>query len=126
MPDESIISVDVDSHLRTVKIVADQCGAGFGSKLDGILGGREMSDMEMVLMFVNASRCGAEQAYRLLRERGFVFSGLLPGSTRGDFVIMQRFLKAPFDRKTMVLEPNYDALLDEIMELNGAKDGILG
>ena len=125
LPAECRISINVDTYLRSVKLYVDECNEELNDRIDALFGGSEMQGMEMVIIFLNANQSGAVDGYTTLRKKGFVFSGLLPGSTRGDFIVLQRFLKMPLDRKTLTLEPNYEKLLDELMEINGAENGIL-
>lgn len=118
LPKESRIVLGVDSFTSTASVVTDECGADFGTQLTDIVNDRDVVACEIIMLFLNVSGKGAISAYKTLRSHGFIFTGSLPGSVNGDYVIMQRLQGQPFRRDRIQLTPRYSAYLDRILRVN--------
>ena len=58
-----------------------------------------------------------QECYEYCRERGFIFTGCVPGGDM-DLLIVQ-YLKYTIDRDYIQAEPNYAEIIDRLYEING-------
>ena len=120
---ESEIIMDIDAYTAITTFIVNACAADFDEKFTEMFRSRAVQQTEMVLLFLNAGRKGAEEACRSLKELGFLFTGLIPGSTNGEYVIFQHMMGMPIQRERIELIDNYADLVDQILALNAPPEG---
>ena len=69
----------------------------------------------MLLLNLNDPLCPA--CYDYLRSKGFIFTGCVPGG-EDDMLVMEH-LKYTVDRDFIVIQPDYERILDLVYEING-------
>ena len=121
LPAETSVSFAVDAFTATSYITVDAAAADFGERMDTILSDKDVSHCEVLVLFLNMNQSGAPEAYTLMRERGFLFMGSLPGSTNGDYLVLEHLMGIPFERDKIKVTPEYGALLDRLLEINQYK-----
>lgn len=118
LPAESEIIMDIDAYTAITTFIVNACAADFDEKFTEMFRSRSVQQTEMVMLFLNAGRTGADEACRILKKLGFLFTGLIPGSTNGEYVIFQHMMGLPIQRDRIQLTDNYADLADKILALN--------
>lgn len=72
----------------------------------------EFNKAENIDLYLDLNNPGSLKSYSVLREAGFVMTGLVGGAYDADYLVMQHFMKKPLDRSKLVLEPNYREIFD--------------
>lgn len=114
----SSISHCVDAVCRNLEVKIDAIGPDLYDRLETWQLQNEVADLEVAMVYLNAREPGAPECYRYFRERGFVFTGCLPGGARGDYLLLQHLNGRAFNRAATVLLPNYEEMLDRLCEIN--------
>ena len=84
--------------LRTKAVVKDDLEETLKSAVKNSI--RQKSEMIELVIPLNLPSC--EHGYTVAKKCGFIFSGIIPGGAKADYLIMQML---PGD------EPNYDKLI---------------
>lgn len=113
----SIYSTVIHSNTQTAFIYIDDVGTDFEAIIENFFKNDVISNIEMVGLYVNINRPSLEGQYELFRQHGFSFSGIIPGSTKGDYIYMQWFKKT-YPLESMILEPNFKKMVDIICDIN--------
>ena len=95
-------------------MVVDNVGNDFGRTIQEREVPKDLDMAEVCMIYLNMSDPGCPSAYRYFRERGCIFTGCLPGSTLGDYLLLQHLKDAPILQERMELEPNYREVLDRL------------
>ena len=74
-------------------------------------------NIDAILLFLNMNDPLCQECYEYCRERGFIFTGCVPGGDM-DLLIVQ-YLKYTIDRDYIQAEPNYAEIIDRLYEING-------
>lgn len=120
LPEKSIMSIDVDAYAKFGKTMMDVCGKDFCEKLDRFLEMCSQQDIEMCNFYLNLNDKGAIEAYEILHERGFMVTGIIPGSKNGDYLLLQ-ILNSPHDKKNFVYIDVCAEMYEKIKKLSGGK-----
>lgn len=118
---ETRVSYAVDTFTSTTYITIDAAAEDFVSRIESILSDKAVSGCELLALFLNIEQPGAPAAYATLRERGFLFTGCFPGSNNGVYLNMEHLMGIPFERDKIQVTPEYGALLDRLLEINGCQ-----
>lgn len=73
-------------------------------------------------IFHDQMPAGLQCRYDLLIRNGYIFSGCLPGSLKGDYIILQDLRGKPMDWDKPVLTPGFRKMVDR---LRGIADTIM-
>lgn len=115
---ESVVSYNLDSSSGVIEVKVDVFGSDLGARMEEWTSQEGDDTYEVVTVYLNADDPQCIWGYRFFRERGFVFTGCLPGGAQGDYLLLQQYRGIEFDRSATVLEPNYAAMLDRLDQIN--------
>ena len=105
-----------EKEISVGQLFVENAPADFDKDLDAMLGDFSRNNIAMAEAYVNISVPSAETVYRLLRDRGFFFSGILPGSSNGQYMILQNLMGHPVEWEKIVVIEGYDALLQYVKD----------
>lgn len=114
----SSIMQSIDTLARSLSVKIDAIGPELYDRLDAWQLNNDLADLDVATLYLNARDPKAPECYRYFRERGFVFTGCLPGSTSGDYLLLQHLNGRPFDREGAVLLPNYADMIERLYQIN--------
>lgn len=102
---------DEEHHTRTLMLYCG--GAGLEERLDAYLNAEHFPDQTMSV-FLDMNSPSAPFTYQLLKDRGFIFSGLQPLCENGEFIILNHpmGMRVPFER--LSIDDGYKELFDYI------------
>ncbi len=119
------MNTDVDFNHEVVSKLLEvrlrDLGPDFRERIDElpILGDGEYEGNHiqaiMLLMSMNDPLC--PECYSYMREKGFIFTGCVPGG-EDDLIVMEH-LKHPVYRDFIKIEPDYERILDRLYDING-------
>lgn len=113
---EGLFSINYDTEISVGQILIDNAPADFEQDLDGMMRDFQRNQLAMSKAYVNISNPSAAAVCALLKERGFFFSGILPGSSHGEYLIMQNLMGNPVEWDKIVVIEGYREMLDYIRE----------
>jgi len=123
MPDEEIedftlSSVETNHRMLFTKINVTQIGKNFEQFLSQCVNSAIVNKHEMIELSLNMFYPGCDHAFEIARKKGFAFSGFIPGSALGDYIIMQMLPGKEINYKDAVLTDGFVELLEEIKQIN--------
>ncbi|MDD3654980.1 MAG: hypothetical protein PHO01_12540 [Desulfotomaculaceae bacterium] len=104
---DGLFQWSINTPMRICKIIVNNVGAEIASSLDNVLNYCAKNKMEMVEMYLNMCEPGCVFGYAKAQEKGFIFTGIMPGSSRGDYLIMQHLLDYPVNFDAVVADLDY-------------------
>jgi len=116
---ESKISYDICIEDQALTVYADWCGEDLIKIAKEIMKNRIKAGVDLTTININASNPTAIKAIHFLKDNGFIFTGIIPGSNNGDYLIMQKFFTQKFSTKHTAIEKNYDVIIELIKQVNG-------
>ncbi|MDO4538972.1 MAG: GNAT family N-acetyltransferase, partial [Coriobacteriales bacterium] len=117
--DKSIMSYAVDGVSKKLEIKVDQMGRDLPERLKSLPFEKDIDSMEMLMVYLNMNDPGCGVCYAALRELGFIFTGCLPGSKDGDYLLLQHLMGKEIVRENMVTTPAYASMLERLYAING-------
>ena len=114
---ETVLSYRLDAVNKSLELRVDNVGRDFAGSLAALEVPEDVDLTEVVMIYLNMNDPGCPAACRYYRERGCIFTGCLPGSSAGDYLLLQHLKSAPIVQEKMVLEPNYREMLDRLLAL---------
>lgn len=114
----TIMSRSIDTSEGSLEIRVDAIGPDLRDRLEAWEQQGEMDGHKISTVYLNAWDPQTPELYQHFRERGYVFTGCLPGSSRGDYLLLQNLFGDTFDKSGCVLLPNYDALVARLQQIN--------
>lgn len=118
VPETSSLTLRVNDIHCTCFLTVDSCGADLHTAADKLLKPCEDGRHTFVL-FLNMGSPTALYGYSALRRLGFCFAGFFPASPGNEYILMCRWGAEPFRPHEMKLTAPAQALLDEILILQG-------
>ena len=110
----SSIMQSIDTVHRSLAIKIGAIGPDVYDRLDAWQLQNDKADLDVAILYLNNRDPQAPECYRFFRERGFVFTGYLPGSANGDYLLLQHLNGRPFNREGAVLLPNYADMIERL------------
>lgn len=111
------VSWDVLPSGKTLDVIINSIGPDLEERLAEIAEQESMYSVKTTLYYLNMNDPGCVGCYEEFRKRGFIFSGCLPGSTAGDFIIMEDLKGFEPDRKHIDAAPGYKEMLDKLYDI---------
>lgn len=120
---ENRYCVNYDRNLLTAEFLIDHISEGFEEDLNDTMQDFRRNKMELIKVYLNISDPSAVKAYEILENNGYFFTGILPGCTAGEYMMMTHLMEIPmkWDRITPV--GAYRDIMDYIREHS---DGLRG
>lgn len=109
-------SMQYDKEIGVGQFFADNAPEDAAQDLDAMMQDFLKNGIAMAEAYINISNPSAESLYKLLKDRGFFFSGILPGSTRGEYMILQNTMGNPVQWDKIVTIEGYDRVLAYIRD----------
>ena len=113
----SSVSWDVLPSGKTLDVMINSIGPDLEKRLEEIAEQESMYSVRTTLYYLNMNDPGCIGCYEEFRRRGFIFSGCLPGSTAGDFIIMEDLKGYEPDRAHIDPAPGYREMLDKLYDI---------
>ena len=113
----SSVSWDVLPSGKTLDVMINSIGPDLEKRLEEIAEQESMYSVRTTLYYLNMNDPGCIGCYEEFRRRGFIFSGCLPGSTAGDFIIMEDLKGYEPDRAHIDPAPGYKEMLDKLYDI---------
>lgn len=107
----------LEAHFGLLSIRIKRCGYDIISSIRAITDAVGLDQLEKIYIYMKANDRGSIYAYEALRNNGYYFCGMIPGTADGDYLLMERFREKP-DPSEPVAEPGYRELLDELVSIN--------
>ena len=102
------------NEIRMGKIFIENANHDFEKKLKGMMKDFVRNQVEMVEVFVNMNNPSAANIYEMLKRKGFSFSGILPGSEKGEYMVMQHLMKNPVEWDKIVTAGEFTEVINYI------------
>ena len=117
MSPQSEISYHVSNAARTIEVIINRVGADFEKRMDTFRNEKETDLIESILVHLNMNDPACPACYRYFRDNGYIFTGCLPGSTAGDYLLLEDLRGKPIEKSTIVAEPNYEKMLNTLYSM---------
>ena len=118
----SIISFNRDIPNKLIYIHVDRISLSYTLNTDWIRIPDDGAPVELITVYINLKDPLCPDLYDLLIRNGYIFSGCLPGSLKGDYIILQDLRGKPMDWDKPVLTPGFRKMVDR---LRGIADTIM-
>lgn len=112
------VSHCIDAVNRTLSVKIDAIGPDLYERLESWQLKNDLADLKTATVYLNAREPEAPECYRYFREKGFSFTGCLPGGAQGDYLLLQRLEGHAFERDSVVLLPNYENMVNRLYQIN--------
>lgn len=114
---ENIYRISCDYDFKVGLLTVDNISEDFSESIDSIMGEFIKNGMEMTKAYINMSNPSAPYVYDILKENGFFFCGILPGSENGEYLIMANPMGHDIDWNNMIAIENYDKVLEYVNQV---------
>jgi len=117
--DFTLSSVEANHRMLFTRINVTQTGRNFEQFLSQCINSAILNKHEMIELSLNMFYPGSDYAFEIACRKGFTFSGLIPGSSLGDYIIMQMLPGKDISYDRSALEDDYTEVLDGLKQING-------
>ncbi len=114
---ETALSYHLDAVNKMLEIRVDNVGCDFAGSVAALEVLEDVDMTEVIMICLNMNDPGCPAAYHYYRERGCIFTGCLPGSLAGDYLLLQHLKGELIVEKKMVLELNYQEMMEQLLNL---------
>ena len=121
LSDQTIMSMESNSLLLSTKIIIQQAADDLEALVQQSVKSAIRSKNEMLEMFILMNNPSCEHAYQVAKKCGFAFSGLLPGSENGDYLVMQMLVGKDCRYDHLVTVGEFEELTKEIAALSSSQ-----
>lgn len=111
---EGIYSMSYSADLGTAEIQIDNAPESFSEDLKNMMMELYKNHAEMAEVYLNISNPSAVWAYEVLEQEGFYFSGIIPCSEKGDYMIMANLMDIPMEWDKLVAVEGYQEIVEYI------------
>ena len=105
---------EVKENLLETRIF--KIGSDFRERIDDFPLDPDDKEVESIMLLMDMKDPACPECYRYLREKGFFFTGTVPGG-ESEMIIME-YLKYRVDRDAIVIRPDYKRILDRVNEIS--------
>jgi serine/threonine-protein kinase RsbW len=131
MPEqETLLKLEFSSLMKSGRVVVTRAGKDFERELAHATGVLRRNKAEMVEMLINMTDPAAPFAYELAKNAkncGYFFTGIMPGSEKADYLVMQNLFWSDVDAAAVATRGEYTELLRYLSEnvdcVKGFKEG---
>ena len=116
---ETLLKYDINSLVRSARVVVAQAGRDFEQELTHITGIMRRNKAEMVEMLINMANSSASFAYEAAKNCGYFFTGIMPGGESGDYLVMQNLFWGEINADTVAACGEYTEILRYLCERVG-------
>lgn len=112
--DETKYSMGYNSQIGICEVTVDRVGRDFGEEFEMWFKDCYKNNVEMMKVYLNMQDTSAVKGYELLKEKGFFFTGILPGADSGEYLIMQNLMGQTMEWDKVVVIESYQELFDYV------------
>ena len=113
------MSVENSSALKATKILLTCAGADFQDILKDTVNHSIRSHNEMIELLIVMNDPSCAEAYKIAKQNGFAFSGLIPGAQNADYMVMQMLVGKDCSYDHLVTVGEFEELTNDIKIMNG-------
>ncbi len=115
IPELSSTTVSQNPVAKIMRITIDKVGDDIISRLKMMIYHAKQENLQLCELFLNMNNYGVEKHFKAIENLGFLFSGIFPCRTTGDFIVMLYFngFNVDFDN-IHLLKDNGEYLLEYI------------
>ena len=114
-PTEMDFNHETKENLLEVKI--ENIGSDFRERIEELPLDKDDKEVEAIMLLMDMGDPWCPECYEYLRNRGFIFTGLVPGGDH-ELLIME-YLKYTIDKDFIAIRPDYKVIMDRVFEING-------
>ncbi len=118
------IRIENNNFLKSSKVLIHSASDDLKPILEDTIKDRIRRKYEMIEMLISLNDPSCTYAYETATECGFVLSGLIPGSERGDYLVMQMLIGTDCYYDQLVTVGDFEELTHDIIALNKRKDAV--
>lgn len=112
----SCVRSDSDCLTQSGGITVEVIGKDFAAIIKEIDRDFTARKIEVVEALLPLEKTGCQEGYRLLKELGYFFTGVIPGGVTGDLLMMQKVITALPSCEGIVTEAPYTELVTAILK----------
>ena len=111
---EDLWDREEDTVHATLTLWARTCGIGFEQRLVHELNSVKDCPGQTVNLYIDLTHPGSAHAFRTAKNLGFIFTGFLPCSQSGEYMILHHPLSQPVETQDIPLIPEYEPFMELI------------
>lgn len=104
------------NEIQMGKIFVENANQDFEKKMKGMMKDFSRNNIKMVEVFINMNNPSAANVYEMLKEQGFFFSGIMPGSDKGEYMVMQHLMGNPVEWDKIVTTGEFTDVVNYVRE----------
>lgn len=113
----SEVCIEDVSTLKMNKIIVNSSAADLEGILQNTINDAIFKKNEMLELVISLSNPSCEYGYLTAKKCGFALSGIIPGGSKGDYLIMQKLLGYNREYEQLVVIDEYEELKNDIVSL---------
>lgn len=117
--DSTEMSTETVPSLKMSKIIVRKAGTDFEETLTMAVKAAIKHKSEMIELVISMNEPSCEHAYHTAKKCGFNFSGIIPGSESGDFMIMQILLGDELKYDNLVTVGEFEEIKNDVIRIIG-------
>ncbi len=114
---ESEVEMSVNNRALSAKITVTRAGTDFEASMQSMMKSFEKMRVEMAELMLLLEDSSAPHAYDVLKNMGFIFTGVLPGSEKGVYCVMQHLFGSEPNFDSVVTKGDYTEILHDIKSI---------
>ena len=116
--EESEMTIQINDRISVAKVVFDKVGIDLPERLAEIRLARRKNNLAMIEVLISMQNYSIIYAFEYLKKEGFIFSGIIPGSDKGVYCVMQNLCDLTPEYDLIVTIEPYTTVLEEIKEID--------
>lgn len=112
------LSIENNASLKVTKVLVDGASEDLRQLLQDTVKDSIHRKNEMIELLISMNNPSCGHSYETAKKCGFVLSGLLPGSERGDYLVMQMLIGTDCHYDQLVTIGDFEELTKDIVVLN--------
>lgn len=118
LSDSTQISIENYEPLKVTKLILREAADDLEEILRETIQNTIKNKNEMMELVICLNSPGAEYGYQVAKKCGFAVSGVIPGSTNGDYLIMQMLVGDELKYDQLVLAGEFEEMKEDILKLS--------
>lgn len=106
---------EIKENLLEVKI--SDIGNDYTERIEELPLDMNDKEVEAIMLLMNMGDPMCPECYEYLRNRGFIFTGLIPGGD--DELMIMEYLKYDIDKDAIAIRPDYKVIMDRVLKISG-------
>ena len=118
LSDSTAVNIETSSRMKSTKILLMSAAEDLEHILLDAVKDSLKGHNEMIEIFISMNDPSCGYAYRTAQKCGFSFSGLLPGSEKADYIVMQILVGSDCSYDHLVTVGEFEEIRKDIIRLN--------